>query len=67
MISNEEIMKAVFPNNQEMEVKELDFNSIPSITHNKAIEHYDRMILYAITFPSQCLLQRSFIIFCNFM
>lgn len=46
MISDEDILKAVLPNNQEEEVEELDSDPLPSITHNEAIEHYDKVILY---------------------
>src|SRR5205809_2992923 len=46
MISNEEILKVVLPNNHEKEVKEPDSNPLPSITHSEAIEHYDKVILY---------------------
>ena len=46
MISDEEILKAILPNNQEKEVEELDTDPLPSITHNQAIEHYDKIILY---------------------
>ena len=34
MISDEEILKAILPNNQEKEVEELDTDPLPSITHN---------------------------------
>ena len=43
MISDEEILKAVLPNNQEKEIEEIP---LPSITHNEAIESYDKIILY---------------------
>ena len=46
MISNEEILKVVLPNNHEKEIEEPDSNPLPSITHDKAIEHYDKVILY---------------------
>ena len=46
MISDEEILKAILPNNQEKEVEELDTDPLPSITHNQAIEYYDKIILY---------------------
>ena len=46
MISDEEILKAILPNNQEKEVEELDTDPLPSITHNEAIEYYDKLILY---------------------
>ncbi|PKC15953.1 hypothetical protein RhiirA5_407573 [Rhizophagus irregularis] len=44
MISNEEILKVVLPNNHEQEVDELNSNSLPSITHSEAIEHYDKTL-----------------------
>ena len=34
MISDEEILKAILPNNQEKEVEELDTDPLPSITYN---------------------------------
>ncbi|CAB5188838.1 unnamed protein product [Rhizophagus irregularis] len=44
MIFNEEILKTVLPNNnQEEEVEEIP---LPTITHNEAIEFYDKVILY---------------------
>jgi len=43
MISDEEILKAVLPNNQEKETEEIP---LPSISHNEAIESYDKIILY---------------------
>ena len=52
MISNEEILKAILPNNpnnQEKDVEEseeLDSDPLPSITHNEVIEHYDKVIIY---------------------
>ena len=42
MISNEEILKAVLPNEQEQE-KEREEDSLPVISHN---ESYDKVILY---------------------
>ncbi|CAB4417001.1 unnamed protein product [Rhizophagus irregularis] len=49
MISNEEILKSVLPNNdndnQEKEIEDLD-PLLPLITHNKAIGFYDKIILY---------------------
>ena len=38
-------MKVVLPNNQEKEIEEPD-EPLPSITHNEAIEYYDKLILY---------------------
>ena len=46
MISNEEILKVILPNNHEQEIEELNSDSLPSITHSEAIEHYDKVILY---------------------
>ena len=46
MISNEEILKVIRPNNHEKELEEPDLNPLPSITHNEAIEHYDKVIMY---------------------
>ena len=45
MISDEEILKAVLPNEQEQE-KEREENPLPVIFHNEAIEFYDKVILY---------------------
>ncbi|RIA80149.1 hypothetical protein C1645_745458 [Glomus cerebriforme] len=45
MISNEKILKAVLPNNQEKEIKEASDPLLP-ITHNESIESYDKVILY---------------------
>lgn len=49
MISNEEILKSVLPNNdndnQEKEIEDLD-PLLPLITHNEAIGFYDKIILY---------------------
>jgi hypothetical protein len=45
IVSNEEILKVVLPNNQEKEIEELDPDPLP-ITHNEAIEHYNKVILY---------------------
>jgi hypothetical protein len=44
MISDEEILKAVQPNNQEKE--EIEEEPLPIITHNEVIECYDKVILY---------------------
>lgn len=43
MISDEEILKAVLPNDQEKEPEEVP---LPKITHNDAIDSYDKVILY---------------------
>ncbi|GET50658.1 hypothetical protein RhiirA5_435139 [Rhizophagus irregularis] len=40
------INELVLPNNQEKETEELDSDSLPPITHNKAVELYDKVILY---------------------
>jgi hypothetical protein len=45
MISDEEILKAVLPNEQEQE-KEREEDLLPVISHNEAIESYDKVILY---------------------
>jgi hypothetical protein len=45
MLSNEEILKAVLPNNQE-KVTEESLDPLPPVTHNDAIESYDKVILY---------------------
>jgi hypothetical protein len=45
MISDEEILKAVLPNEQEQE-KEREEDPLPVISHNEAIESYDKVILY---------------------
>jgi hypothetical protein len=43
MISDEEILKAVLPNEQE---KEREEDSLPTITYSEAIEAYDKVILH---------------------
>jgi len=43
--TNDEILAAVLPNN-ENEMEEEDSKPLPSITHNEAIESYDKIILY---------------------
>ena len=43
MISDEEILKAVLPNEQE---KEREKDSLSTITYSEAIEAYDKVILY---------------------
>ncbi|RIA85637.1 hypothetical protein C1645_830489 [Glomus cerebriforme] len=43
--SNEEILKVILPNNQEKETEE-PFDPLPSVTHNKVIEYYEKVILY---------------------
>ena len=47
MISNEEILKVVLPNNdnQEKEIEE-ELDPLPLITHSEAIKFYDNVILY---------------------
>ena len=44
MISDEEILKAIQPNNQEK--KEIEEEPLPVITLNEVIECYDKVILY---------------------
>lgn len=44
MISDEEILKAVQPNNKEKE--EVEEEPLPTITHNEVIECYDKVLLY---------------------
>ena len=44
MISDEEILKAIQPDNQEKE--EIEEKSLSTITHNEVIECYDKVILY---------------------
>jgi hypothetical protein len=44
MKSNEEILKAVLPNDQEKEERKED--PLPAITHSEAIKSYDKVILY---------------------
>jgi len=47
MISNEEILKVVLPNNDNNQEKEAeDSDPLPPITHNEAINYYDKVILY---------------------
>jgi len=43
--SNEEILKVVLPNDQKKEIEE-PTDPLPPVTHNDAIEHYDKVILY---------------------
>jgi len=43
MISDEEVIKAVLPNEQENEREE---DSLPTITYSEAIEAYDKVILH---------------------
>src|SRR6266498_1091271 len=45
MISDEEIIKAIHPNNQENQEKEIEI-PLPQITHDEVIESYDKVILY---------------------
>ncbi len=45
MISDEEIIKAINPNNQENQEKEIE-TPLPQITHDEVIESYDKVILY---------------------
>ncbi|CAB5183798.1 unnamed protein product [Rhizophagus irregularis] len=47
MIFNEEILKVVFSNNNNHQEKGTeDSDPLPSITHNEAINYYDKVILY---------------------
>jgi hypothetical protein len=47
MISNEEILKVVLPNNDDNQEKEAeDSDPLPPITHNEAIDYYNKVILY---------------------
>lgn len=46
MVSDEEILKAVQPNNQEKGEVEEEQEPLPTITHNEVIECYDKVILY---------------------
>ncbi|RIA88603.1 hypothetical protein C1645_826123 [Glomus cerebriforme] len=45
MLSNEEILKVVLPNNQEEETKE-PFDPLPSVIYNEVIKYYKKVILY---------------------
>lgn len=45
ILSNEEILKAVLPNNQEKEIEE-PLDPLPPVTHSEVIESYDKVILY---------------------
>jgi hypothetical protein len=45
IVSNEEILKAVLPNDQEKE-EEIEEIPLPTITHTEAIESYDKVLLY---------------------
>lgn len=44
MISDEEILKAILPNNNQK--KETEEEPVPMISHTDAIESYDKVILY---------------------
>jgi hypothetical protein len=47
MISDEEILNSIRPNNQEKEeIEEIEEDPLPTITHNEVIECYDKVILY---------------------
>lgn len=47
MISDEDILKSIQPNNQEKEeIEEIEDDPLPTITHNEVIECYDKVILY---------------------
>ena len=47
MMSDEEILNGVLPNEKEKETDEdEDANPLPTISHNEAIESYDKVILY---------------------
>jgi hypothetical protein len=43
IISDEEILKAVLPQEKEIEIEEVP---LPTISHNEVIESYDKVILY---------------------
>ena len=45
MISDEKILNGILPNEKEKDEDE-DKNSLPIISHNEAIESYDKVILY---------------------
>jgi len=45
MITDEEVLKVVLPNDQGNEEEE-ELDPFPPITHNEAIESYDKVILY---------------------
>ena len=45
MISDEEILNGILPNEKEEEEEE-NVNLLPTITHNEAVELYDKIILY---------------------
>ena len=45
MISDEEILNGILPNEKGKE-KDEDENLLPAISHNEAIESYDKVILY---------------------
>src|SRR5271154_3712193 len=45
MVSDEEILKAVLPNDQEKE-KEIEEIPLPTITHTEAVESYNKVLLY---------------------
>lgn len=48
MISDEEILKSIQPNNnqEKEEIEEIEEEPLPTITHNEVIECYDKVILY---------------------
>ncbi|PKY19064.1 hypothetical protein RhiirB3_392399 [Rhizophagus irregularis] len=62
MIFNEEILKVVFSNNNNHQEKGTeDSDPLPSITHNEAINYYDKILMHTYLFlrvyaPSDALL-----------
>jgi len=43
MITDQEILKAVLPDEKEKEIEDVP---LPTITHNEAIDSYEKVILY---------------------
>ncbi|RIA80860.1 hypothetical protein C1645_837941 [Glomus cerebriforme] len=52
ILSNEEILKAILPNNQEKEIKE-PLDALPSIIHSEAIELYNKALRQCFIFTWQ--------------
>ena len=46
MIPDEEILKAVLPNNDNQEKEVEDLDPLPIISHSEAVENFDKVILY---------------------
>ena len=46
MIPDEEILKTVFPNNDNQEKEVEDLDPLPIITHGEVVKSFDKVILY---------------------